>query len=93
MNARSPDGWRSHIALADLRWIWAALIALVIFGGFVLLWPNYRKALGAVCRDEYARDKTAGDTLATDGLRPLVRSPKFANQSVSCGVLRQTGKL
>jgi hypothetical protein len=91
--SRSPEGWRGRLALADLRWIWVALIALFIFGGLVLLWPKYQQTLEAVCRDEYARDKTAADTLVTDGIRPLVRNPKFSGQSVRCGVLRQAGKL
>ena len=93
MILHSPEGWRGRLAIADLRWIWAALIALVIFGGYVLLWPKYQQTIEAVCRDEYGRDKTVGDSLATDGMRPLVQDPKFSDRSVSCGVLRRAGKL
>ena len=93
MTSQFPEGWRGRLALADLRWVWAALIAVVIFGGFVLLWPKYQQAIQAVCRHEYQGDKTAADSLATDGMRPLMRDPKFADRSVSCGVLRRAGKL
>jgi hypothetical protein len=36
----SPSGLRGRLALADLRWIWVAVLALVIVGGFLLWWPK-----------------------------------------------------
>jgi len=93
MGLRSPEGWRGRLALADLRWVWAAAIALVIFGAYALLWPKYERTLAAVCRDLYAGTRTAVDTQDVDGVLPLVRDPKFAGQSISCGTLRRTGKL
>jgi hypothetical protein len=93
MGLRSPEGWRGRLALADLRWVWAAIIALVIFGAYVLLWPTYERTLEAVCRDQYARARTAADTQGVDGVLPLVQDPKFAKRSISCGTLRRAGKL
>ena len=93
MVARSPEGWRGRLALADLRWMWAGLIALVVFGALVLFWPTYEKTLDAVCRDHYARARTAAESLSVDGLLPLVQDPKFAKQSVTCGTLRTAGRL
>ena len=93
MTSRSPEGWRGRLALADLRWLWAALIALVIFGGYVLLWPKYQRAVEAICRQEYAHDATAADTLRTDVMRPVVQDPKFSDRSATCGLLRHAGKL
>jgi hypothetical protein len=93
MTPRSPEGLRGRLALADIRWVWAGLIALVIFGAVVFLWPTYEKTLDAVCRDHYARAQTAVETLGVDGLLPLVRDPKFAKQSVTCGTLRKAGRL
>ncbi len=89
----SPEGWRDRLALADLRWLWAALIALAVFGAFVLLWPKYHQTVEALCRNEYAQDETPADTAMTDALRPLVQDPKFVDRGVTCGVLRHTGKL
>jgi hypothetical protein len=93
MARRSPEGWRGRLALADLRWVWPGLIALIIFGALVLFWPTYEKTLDAVCRDQYARAQTAAETLGVDGLLPLVQDPKFAKQSVTCGTLRKAGRL
>ncbi len=93
MAGRSPEGLRGRLALADLRWMWAGLIALVIFGALILFWPTYEKTLDAVCRDHYARATTAAESLAVDGLLPLVQDPKFAKQSVTCGTLRKAGRL
>jgi hypothetical protein len=93
MAGRSPEGWRGRLALADLRWVWASLIAFIIFGALVLFWPTYERTLDAVCRDHYARAGTAAETLAVDGLLPLVRDPKFTKQSVTCGTLRKAGRL
>jgi hypothetical protein len=90
---RSPEGWRGRLALADLRWIWLVVIALSIYGAYVLLWPRYQQTVEALCRQEYAGDRTAADSSRTDGVRPLVQDPKFVDRGVSCGVLRQAGKL
>jgi hypothetical protein len=90
---RFPEGWRGRLALADLRWVWVVLIALTIYGAYVLLWPRYHHAVEAFCRNEYALDRTAADSTMTDAVRPLVQDPKFVDRAVSCGVLREAGKL
>ena len=93
MTGRSPTGLRGQLALADFRWMWAGLIALVICGALILLWPTYEKTLDGVCRDHYARATTAAESLGVDGHLPLVQDPKFAKQSVTCGTLRKAGRL
>jgi hypothetical protein len=93
VGTRSPEGWRGRLALADMRWVLAAVIALVLYGAYVLLWPKYEQALEAVCRDQYARALTAADTQGTDGLLPLVNDPKSGRLGISCGTLRRAGKL
>jgi hypothetical protein len=90
---RSRTGFRDRLALADLGWIWVALIALVLVGGFVLWWPKSEQTVEAICRQRYERATTLADTLGVDGTRPLSRDPRFTDASTSCGVLRQTGKL
>jgi hypothetical protein len=90
---RSPSGLRGRLALADLRWIWVAVLALVIVGGFLLWWPKSEHTVEAICRRHYDRALTLADTLRVDGTRPLSRDPIFSDASTGCGVLRQTGKL
>ena len=91
--SRSPSGLRGRLALADLRWMWVAAIALVLVGGFLLLWPKSEQTVEALCRRQYERALTLADTQSIDDLRPLSRDPRFTNVSSSCGVLRRTGKL
>ena len=89
----SPSGLRGRLALADLRWMWVAIVALIIIGGFLLWWPRSEHTVEAICRQRYERALTLADTLRVDGTRPLSRDPRFTDASTSCGILRQTGKL
>jgi hypothetical protein len=91
--SRSPSGWRGRLALADLRWIWVAVIALVIFGAFVLWWPKSEHSVHAMCRREYDRSVTLADTQRVDHMLPLSTDPRFSNMNTSCGLLRAAGKL
>ena len=92
-SSRSPSGLRGRLALADLRWIWVAAIALVIVGGFVLWWPKSEQTVEAICRRQYEGALTPADTQGVDQTRPLSRDPRFTDASTSCGVLREAGKL
>jgi hypothetical protein len=90
---RSPGGVSGRLALADLRWMWVAAIALVLVGGFLLWWPKSEQTVEALCRRQYERALTLADTQSIDGTRPLSRDPRFTKGSTSCGVLRHAGKL
>jgi transposase len=81
------------LALADLRWIGVAVIALVLVGAFLLLWPKSEQTVVALCRGQYDKALTLADTQRVDDVRPLSRDPRFTNASSSCGFLRQAGRL
>lgn len=74
-----------------LQWviIWAAIIAI----GAVSAWLFTDSLTApAECRQAYARAKTSVDSAIVDQTIPITRRTD-GMQRVSCGVLRQTGKL
>jgi hypothetical protein len=81
---RRPWSERLHWVL-----IWAVIIAL---GGATAWLFTDSLTAPAECRAAYARAKTALDSTIVDQTIPITRRTD-GMQRVSCGVLRQTGKL
>jgi hypothetical protein len=69
--------------------IWTVIIALGALTAWLL---PYRPVASAQCREAYAKAKTALDSTIVDQTIPIT-SRTDGMQRVSCGVLRQTGKL
>ena len=89
----NPDGWLGRLRLADSRLLIILAVGVIFALGFVLLWPSAERAREAQCRTLYTQATSATDTSRVDDTDPLQTSPKFTGRAITCGTLRQAGRL
>lgn len=84
---------RERIALFDWRILWLVLLVGLLIAA--LSWWNSgdRAPNLSECTRLYDAAHSMADTTIVDETIPLVTNPKFREEGVKCGVLRQLGKV
>ena len=85
--------WRERLKYANWQLLWLLPIALILILATAWWSRADRTPDTAECSRLYRLAETASDTVTVDQTVPNVTNPKFRDESVKCGVLRQLGKL
>jgi hypothetical protein len=85
--------WRQRLVSANWQLLWLIPIAIVVALAEVWWSRGDRFPDTAECSRLYKGAQSASDTLVADETIPNVSNPKFRDESVKCGVLRQLGKV